>query len=150
MFKELEKLATKSGLSIKDFGNGHFQLTGGPLLVNYYPHSKNKTAYVAGTVKAKKHVSPAEAVKMCFAQPKCLGKKDKRRRDYKKIKARLYKKNPACLWCVNPLKLSEATLEHIIPLDKGGLDNVNNMGLAHLDCNNNRGSEMPELKTLLT
>lgn len=146
MSKELNKLAAQRGLTVLDRGYGHYQLSGGPLLVNYYPESKNKSAYVAGTVKAKKHVSVEQAIDMCFEQPKNLGKKDKRRRDYKKIKARLYKKNPACLWCPVPLFLNRASLEHIIPLDKGGLDNINNMGLAHIDCNNDRGSKMPELK----
>lgn len=126
--------------------NGHITLHG-LLDVNYYPLSKNKTAYVAGTVKGFKNTSPEQAIKMCFEAPKSNGKKDTRSKNSKKIRAALIKKGVTrCHWCDNPVNLKNSTLEHIIPLARGGLDNANNRTLACKKCNEKRGSNMPELK----
>ena len=46
---QLRKLAEPRGLRIIDRGQGHIQLVGGPLLVNYYPLAKKRSAYIAGT-----------------------------------------------------------------------------------------------------
>ena len=144
--KQLESAAKAKGITIVDRGNGHLQLTGGPLLVNYYPESKNRTAYVAGTTKRAVGVDPERAVSMCFTAPVSRGKKDSRRKTYKSIKWKLYQKSKRCHWCKELFKLKDLTLEHIIPLDRGGLDNANNMTLACAPCNHARGNNMPELE----
>lgn len=144
--KQLESAAKAKGITIVDRGNGHLQLTGGPLLVNYYPESKKRTAYVAGTTKKTVGVDPEKAIAMCFAAPVSQGKKDSRRKTYKSIKKNLYRKSKKCLWCKHVFPLDQMTLEHIIPLDRGGLDNENNMALACATCNHDRGNNMPELE----
>jgi hypothetical protein len=144
---------------VLDRGNGHLQITGGPLLVNYYPMSKGRTAYVAGTTRRHAYVSPEDAVAMAFAAPpKAYGDRKSDRvfsgqsRNRRKIVSRLRGKNgDNCHWCKEimvfygdgPLR---ATIEHVIPLDRGGLDNPNNIVLAHKKCNHKRGSDMPELE----
>ena len=136
----------------------HVQIVG-PLLVNYYPESKHKTAYVAGTTGRKLHVTPKQAVEMALVAPTLGpgGRKDTRQesgttKGRRKIVSRLRGRDgDACIWCreamvfygEGPLR---ATIEHVIPLGRGGLDNMNNMALAHFKCNNGRGSDMPELE----
>ena len=67
MREQLEKLAAQRGLTVVDRGQGHFQIVGGTCLVNYYPHSKRKSAYIAGTTgKARHHVTPQQAIEMAF------------------------------------------------------------------------------------
>lgn len=39
--------------------------------------------------------------------------------------------------------MKEATIDHIIPLSKGGRDEINNMQLAHDDCNQLKADSMP-------
>ena len=141
----LKKLAEKSGVEYIDKGNGHVQLKGA-LLVNYYPDSKSKSAYVAGTKKAVKRVTPKEAVAMCFQAPESQGAKDRRGGNSRRKRLALLKRGVTeCWWCEKPLTIDTSTLEHIIPLDRGGLDNANNRTLACLKCNNDRGNNMPEI-----
>lgn len=146
--KELEKLCEQRKVKLVDKGNGHLQLQG-PLLVNYYPNSKKRSAYVAGSVKAATHVSPQQAVAMCFKPPKPQGKIAQRKKSYTRLKRRMLKKQKTCYWCDEPLTDETATVEHIIPLSRGGLDNDNNRTLAHESCNRARGNSMPELKNRL-
>lgn len=147
----LHKAAEARGVELEEKAHGHWHLKG-PLLVNYYPLSKKRSAYVAGTTIATQNVTPEAAVAMCFEQPK-LAKRNKRRKGgYRKIKHRLFynKGRTTCRWCHKPMTMVpghdlSATLEHIVPLDSGGLDNPNNMDLACRKCNHERGNVMVEL-----
>ena len=38
----------------------------------------------------------------------------------------------------------DITIDHIIPFSKGGLDEVENFQLAHLECNQEKGAMLPE------
>lgn len=142
---KLRKLAEAKGLSLIERENGHIQITGGPLLVNYYPNSKKMVAYVSGTTKGIYRVSPEKAVQMCFEVPN-VPFKDKRKASYKSTRKRMFKKSNICHWCREPMAWEDCTIEHIIPLGRGGLDNANNRTLAHEKCNHERGNDMPELK----
>jgi len=144
--KSLEELAAERGLSVVDRGNGHLQITGGPLLVNYYPNSKRRSAYVAGTVRRYEHVLPESAIAMCFNPPAVRRRFNATRKsDYRRTRARMLKVSNKCHWCGIPLTLDTSTLDHVIPLFKGGLDNANNQVLACEPCNKRRGHDMPEL-----
>ena len=63
--KYLTKLCQTKGVKFADRGYGHFQFRG-KSLVNYYPFSKGKTAYVAGTKKGVKNISHHKAVQMAM------------------------------------------------------------------------------------
>ena len=65
--KSLEQIAAKRGLRVEECGDGHFQIIGGSCLVNYYPHSKRRSAYIAATTgRARRNVTPEQAVEMAF------------------------------------------------------------------------------------
>lgn len=67
MIDALKKIAAKRGLRVEERGAGHFQIIGGSCLVNYYPNSKRRSAYIAGTTgKARHGVTPQQAVEMAF------------------------------------------------------------------------------------
>lgn len=140
----LETECELAGIEYKDYGNGHIQMEG-PLTVNYYPKSKSKTAYISGTKKGFKHVTPEEAFRMCFEAPKANGVTCKRSKNTRKIRQALIKKSNKCHWCKEPLTIDTSTIEHIIPLVRGGLENANNRALSCAKCNSERGSDMPEL-----
>ena len=136
--------AEQAGVEFIDKGNGHIQLKG-PLLVNYYPNSKTRTAYVAGTSKGVKHVTPDQAIQMCFEAPQ--GRiKTKRQQSYRKEKQALLKRSSLCHWCQCKLNMDTATLDHKIPISRGGLNNFNNYVLACEPCNSKRGNSMPEVE----
>jgi len=137
----------KHDLSISVLNHGHVQIKGGLLLVNYYPNSKNRTAYIGQTKKGVRHVSPIQAVQMAIEQPKMTGEKVKRKSRLK-WKIKRLKKQPNCCWCNKPMHLDNsddalyATIEHVVPLIRGGLDNYNNIKLACNKCNSERGHNM--------
>lgn len=149
---QLRKEAEKAGLSVVKKSDMHYQITGGALLVNYYPTSKKKTAHVAGTKKGIRHVTPAEAVAMANKAPKKVSGK-KKRKQHKSLKGRMFKKQKGlCCWCSLLMVMTsddndplQATIEHVIPLARGGLDNANNIKIAHKKCNNERSCDMPEI-----
>lgn len=132
------------GVLIKDCGNGHIQIKGA-LTVNYYPESKKRTAYVCGMVGSAKHVTAKKAVLMANEPPINNGFKSPRLKNYKTAKNKLMAKNAHCYWCDIPLTKATATLDHVIPLSRGGLNNDNNYVLACEPCNIKRGNSMPEV-----
>jgi len=119
----------KRGVTLTIKENGHYQLKG-DLLVNWYPHSKNQTAYVAGTTQGFKHVSLDEVIKMTQRPPPKLDGKVKRKKSYKEEKRVLLARDSQCCYCGCELTLKTATIEHVIPLSRGGLENMNNYKLA--------------------
>ena len=149
MSNTLESLAEQRGLKLVDRGQGHIQITGGPLLVNYYPLSRKRSAYVAGTTGRRTGVTPDQAVAMCFNPPTTRGavRLDPRKGKYRPIRKKMMKgeKEVKCHWCPTMITLDTSTLDHVIPLYRGGLDNANNRVLACAPCNSKRGHAMPEL-----
>lgn len=50
-----------------------------------------------------------------------------------------------CYICNLPFKsMKEITIDHRVPVSKGGLDELDNYGLAHYECNQTKGSMTPE------
>lgn len=147
----VEELAAERGLKVVDRGNGHLQITGGPMMVNYYPDSKRKSAYVSGTTTRRIGVSAKMAIDMAFVPPKIAQKaqKDTQRGHYRSVRRKMLAKSNKCHWCPTILTLDASTVDHVIPLHRGGLDNANNRVLACEPCNNRRGHDMPELREKL-
>lgn len=46
-----------------------------------------------------------------------------------------------CFVCGKNVLSDDATLEHIIPISKGGTDDMNNLTISHGKCNWNRGNK---------
>lgn len=144
---ELAALAAEYRIEIVEVSSGHFHVKG-RLLVNYYPFSKRKSAYVAGTTTSKSNCNAADAVQMAMTPPGPVPKmmQDKRRGSYRKVRERLLRKSDKCHWCEIKLTLDTSTLDHVIPLGLGGLDHPTNWVLACAPCNAKRGCSMPELE----
>lgn len=49
-------------------------------------------------------------------------------------------KNIPCIFCEYSLSFNEATIEHIIPISKGGTNAMENLTISCKSCNNNRKS----------
>lgn len=97
---------------------------------------------------------------MAFTAPPIAhpDKKDSRgtHRQYRRWKDRQWAKgNRDCFWCSKPcIRVPHMPLtmsvDHKVPLHRGGLDHSNNWVVAHQVCNHNRGHDMPELEELDT
>ena len=129
-------------VDIEDKGNGHYQIIGN-VLVNHYPESKSSSAYIKGTTKAIKNVSCEDAIQLAINPITKEIPKVKRKSSYKKVKEKMYQKDKQCKICgTQILWIEDCTLDHIIPISKGGLNNSNNYQLAHERCNQNKGNEI--------
>lgn len=143
MLGVLESFAHPVGAVVELKAAGHFHIRGA-LLVNYYPFAAKCTAYVACTTKSVRHVDPEQAVALSQKLPGIVPVK--RKKSYRPSKLKMLAKHPFCKWCGKPLTDSTATVDHVIPLSRGGIDNDNNRVLACGPCNHKRGNAMPELK----
>lgn len=147
VIQELKEAAALLGLTIQERGSGHYHILGGPLLVNYYPLSPHRTVYIKGMRTCTNNVSPAQACQMAVTLPKFTGTANRKSAAYTRYKNKQWKKfNRKCHWCEKPLTRSQMTLDHVIPLARGGLNNANNWVIACEDCNGKRGDQMPEIK----
>ena len=69
------------------------------------------------------------------------GKKETATRQF--IKRQLINsKGPICALCGKPIaNMKDCTIDHIIPISKGGLTTIENCQLAHYKCNQKRGDQ---------
>lgn len=144
IMKTMAMLSEQLGIEVKDCGRGHYQILG-KLVVNYYPLSKTRTAYISKTNSGLKHIEPEDAFRMSQEAPTGLEATPRKKGGYTKIKKALYKKTNVCYWCMKKLACGEATVDHVVPLSRGGLDHHTNRVLCCLSCNQARGNKMPEI-----
>jgi 5-methylcytosine-specific restriction endonuclease McrA len=68
-----------------------------------------------------------------------IGKRKKRSKP-RPQRAKIYKSSGGiCEYCLCPIGLEEATVDHVIPKSRGGADHVYNLALACYDCNQAKG-----------
>lgn len=140
-YRAFERIVREAGLQTWWCSDDHWQIIGGPLKVNYYPGKG--TFYVAGTAAGRKGGIKA-AIRAAKTPPPLAGRKVRRIQNTPH-KRRMFAKSQLCHWCRRKLQWEEATVDHVVPLSRGGLHNHNNMVLACETCNRGRGNAMPEL-----
>lgn len=140
--QKLRELCPRHGLELTERPNGHIQVRGA-MLVNYYPAARTRTAYVAGTAAPIKHATAEKVVAIAGGKEGFAVGKVERRKSYRSVKVKLLARTNKCHWCTAKLTLRTATLDHLIPLSRGGLNNMNNYVLACEPCNKARGNDLP-------
>lgn len=143
-YAKFKGIVEKAGLQAVDHGNNHWQIRGGTVMVNYYPTTR--TAFVNGTVRGIKDCSIGKAIDLATAGPKHSPEKAHRLNNYHKDKDRLMKINPRCRWCGILLTEKTATIDHIIPLGKGGSNRRDNLTLACHPCNKSKADSLTMLQ----
>jgi hypothetical protein len=67
MFEKLKQACAARALVAKDHGNGHFQIVGGPKIVNWYPFSsRGPTVYINGAKSSTKERDMNKVIDMVF------------------------------------------------------------------------------------
>jgi 5-methylcytosine-specific restriction endonuclease McrA/uncharacterized coiled-coil protein SlyX len=149
-FADFTRLAANAGLTAVDHGNGHWQLQGGALLVNYYPSTGK--VFVNGMRKGMEGCMRF-AIKSARKPPKMVTRNAPSRTErhrLRRVRKRLWEANPRCHWCGEPLSFEASTIDHVIPRSRSGSDLPDNLVLACEPCNTKRGHQMPELNTQTT
>lgn len=148
-FDMFARACENAGLVGVRHGGGHWQIQGGSCIVNYYPGSKRGSCYYVAGTKRSYRGGQGKAIRAANRVPPKVSphNRDQRKQTLTRtVKRNLMKKDPRCHWCRDGLFRETATIDHRIPLARGGLDNANNMVLACEPCNKKRGSDMPELR----
>jgi hypothetical protein len=125
----------------------HWQIRGGQHIVNFYPSTKRgQRFYVDGAAHgASGELSKAiQAAGGSFSLPpnvRPTSNRDGQRR--RRRKKRLLKLNPHCHYCGDPITMETATIDHAIPLCKGGGDFDSNYRLSCKKCNTRKADYLP-------
>lgn len=141
---QLERLAKQHGVTVTVRANGHVQARGS-ILVNWYPNSRKAVMYVAGTVKGVEHATPMQVIDAAIGKHLPKIPTVERRKSYTHAKLELWRRDPHCYWCRVELSQDAATVDHRIPLSRGGLNCGNNYVLSCHPCNNARGNSIPRM-----
>jgi 5-methylcytosine-specific restriction endonuclease McrA len=56
----------------------------------------------------------------------------------------LIRDNYTCQYCCEKFKVGDLTLDHVVPLSRGGWDGWDNVVVACRSCNNKKGDRIPE------
>lgn len=148
-FDEFKTLARSEGLYASDCGDGHWQLRGAAVKpVNYYQDAKDgPTLYVSGSKKGIRGPRATVENAIHFArtgallgQNACRPNKGMGRGERKARRRELFARDPHCHWCRKELRWPEPTLDHIIATSAGGSDYQDNLCIACLACNRDRGN----------
>lgn len=145
-YEEFEAKVKAAGLTPRDCGNGHWRIENGKYEVNWWPFSRRKTIYVNGLSKgnAQRYGDCEAAIAAALSDPdiKRRGKRGSRKKHYRREKRAMLKRDPRCHWCKCSLTLETATLDHVIPLARGGSNATDNMVLSCEPCNKEKGNEL--------
>lgn len=112
--------------------------------MNFYPFSKRRSIYINSTIGRIGFPGSAplaiEAAKGHLARDRRTRPTSGARLRFKKA---LLKKDPRCFDCHTGLTHETATLDHIIPIAKGGTNADGNFQLACQPCNLKKADRMP-------
>lgn len=146
-FETFAEQVQVKGLTPRECSYGHWQIRGGKFCVNFYPFKDGGPSfYINGMNSGSRHrITLAVAIVAANNPPvsKLHIRTRERKRSYKGVKRRLLRVSPFCYWCKKPLDLTSATLDHVIPLSKGGTNGADNFVLACDGCNHDRRNDMP-------
>lgn len=144
------EVARHPELSLREPESGRFVITGGVSTIDYYPLTANRSAYIAGVTTGAEWVDPQQAVEMALNVPPVV-EEEKRitRKNLRRHKLRLLRDDPFCFWCREKINDRTATVDHKIPLARGGMTVAENLVLACASCNLERGHDMPEIQEMV-
>lgn len=146
MIEQIKQAVANAGLTLKECSSTHWQIIGGIAIVNIHSGKRGFTQYVQGT-GAGKPVKSVPAL-ITSATTVAIGQKCAQRKRYGGSKNRKWRQasrtgQPVCQWCKRPFaSIEEATIDHVIPLSKGGSNGDDNLVLACATCNTMRSNKV--------
>lgn len=149
-FATFESMCREAGLKARDCGQGHWRIEGGLVTVNWYPWSKGSTVWINGTSGRTSFPGTAEmAIAAARGQAQVLAPGARPTERLSSSKARSVKRGwwrrfsiVRCRWCGLALERHQITIDHVIPLFRGGSNLPDNLVPACEPCNKKRGHEL--------
>lgn len=101
----------------------------------YFSNHRSSSYYTPNMAQA--YVPPPSKNKKKNKRTKLFFKRKNRRK-----RAVLLKSDSFCFYCTKRLDLDTSTLDHCIPLSKGGSSKFSNLVLACHECNQSKGNKI--------
>lgn len=146
-FHDLQAVCQDLGASLKDCGNGHWQVRGGPFAkpINYYPGTRK--VYLSGAVRGYFVRDICDEIESLAEGQKPKGGSRVRRMkssEARKVRGNLWFRGTRCChWCNKRFESEDsATIDHVVPLSKGGSNRQDNLVLACEECNAERADSL--------
>jgi 5-methylcytosine-specific restriction endonuclease McrA len=114
----------------------HYQIQGGQFTVNYYP--SKRTYYINGAVRGNRYKDMEQLYKIAKGEySKSVSIESVKRKSLGgKIDRLLEKYSSICCVCQQRIDDKiEASVEHFVPLSKGGSNRFDNLRISHKGCN---------------
>lgn len=136
---KLQTEAKKRGLPITKHTEYHYQLQG-KYLIDVYPTTNR--IFIQGMNHSARIFDAEEAVDYASGERFPAGVDKGKRRCNRTVKLYLWGCRPRiCVICKKLLKnIDEATVDHKIPLSRGGSNRMDNVQLACAECNHAKGN----------
>ena len=147
-YREFSGLALAKGVRVIDLCDGRWRVLG-KLVVDYHPfHRRGPWAGVRGARSRWIRRSPERAIALACGsewlplirfkrRPKRLSTHERRSH----LRKSYLRAGGICCICGEHVPPDEASLEHLVPLSRGGLNVPENFGMSHKRCNSKRGNQ---------
>jgi len=150
IFEQFAELAKEAGLQAVDCGHGHWRLLGGLVEINWWPFSKRRTIWANGSTGLTKFSGDAaQAIEAAKGKAKTMApgvSKTQRMNPGRSLRIRLkwWKRGwRTCRWCGARFShFKQMTLDHVVPLFRGGSNLEDNLTPACQECNLKRGHSL--------
>lgn len=144
-FADFKALAKALGADARDCGAGHWQIYG-RVRVNYYAWSRRRTAFVNGTTRGVHYLTAKQAIELAMRPEALRLDRTPRAKSQNLRRARLVllTRDPRCHYCRTALTEETSTIDHRIPLARGGSNLPDNLVLACVPCNRDKADAMPK------
>ena len=137
------------GFTVRPCAVGHVQVRGTEYVVNAHKKDDGSwTLFVNGmhkgrSIDASRLLAVLEDAARGGIAAAPLRKTGRAIRGGRRTRLRMWRKDRRCYYCKRELALAETTLDHRIPLAKGGADRPDNFVLSCRECNANKADAMP-------
>lgn len=137
---QLEQRCRSSGLRFRRHTDFHVVVRD-RYEVNVFPTTGR--AHLKGGVRAGRVQSIDHILELARGEEAMNVDRLAKRRPMGNVKERLWRLGHYCGICKEPIdSIHEATVDHVIPLARGGSNHFDNLQLAHQHCNSERGSNL--------
>lgn len=142
--KNIFNFLKSKGFVVRQCNEWHIQIKHRSFTFNIYP-TKNRV-YINGMTKGFNYFGNDDLLKILEMEGSLESNKSikiAKRRTYRHQKVSLFLKSNICWICRQNIgNVDEASIDHAIPLAKGGSNRMDNLRLAHVACNHKKGDSL--------
>lgn len=138
--QQLEQACRRAGVEYKRHNDFHLSVRG-RYHVNVYPSTRK--VFVKGGVRGGSVTGIEHILELAQGERAADVGKLAKRQQLTDSKRRLWRMGHYCGICREPMdSIDEASVDHVVPLARGGSNRFENLQLAHPDCNSERGAKL--------